>query len=290
MRIFSSSDLHLNVNFHQLENCTRFGIISEFAKYVAQKLIILKADVYIINGDISWIAGDDKIFIEYLKKYFRRTQHHCKILRTLGNHCLSKHYTVDEFLHRDFGKHYLVTNPIITEDFSIYGLNGFFDSTFTSNIFNDNREAVQTTLAKRYFKDEEPVSMDKLDYIVEEQLNLLRKQVENDTNETKILMTHFLPKKEFLSAPINEKLDLKNNFMGSTKVGDFLEEHNFTKCYFGHTHRRDYAKGVNINGITYVSNPLGTFREWKEHKYVGDVQFNIDLMKQQFKKTLMQVM
>ena len=290
VNIFYSSDPHLNVNFNNLENVSNFSCITEFAKYVAKKLQKLEADIYIINGDISWYQLDIKVFLRYLRKHLLLLGSNCKVYRTLGNHCLSKNYTVDEYLNKDLGEDYLVTNPIKLDNVSIYGLNGFFDKSFYDDGFENTEEAVLETVAKRYFKDEVNLTYADLENIIKVQLDKLSEQIKDDNND-KILITHYLPKKEFLAKTVSKRTAYKNSMMGSLKLGDFLEQNNFSKCYFGHTHRREYADGVSINNVEYICNPLGTYDDWKKHKYIQPTQsFCMELLQQQWKKTLIKIL
>lgn len=263
-KIIHTSDIHLN------QNLDAEIITSEITKQAtqhAQYLNEIQATHYIINGDISWVQEQIDLYLTIIKELFNGV-----VRYNLGNHCLSKHLTVDEYINLD-KKDYLPTNPIITDNLVIIGNSGFFDFTY-SHKFTDGKYISDTLMKEvhsRYFKGDE------IDYLElksilprlleksQELLDNIKKSQEFE-NKRLVFVTHYMPRHEFLSSNLTEQTFYKNSFMGSDKIGDFLEENNFDECYFGHTHRR--IPDREINGVRYYCNPVGTIREWKKRKFV----------------------
>lgn len=286
--IYVSSDLHLNLNL-PLRSC--IFDIGLFARKIGGELLRLEADIYIINGDISWDVSEIEYFLNTLKN---RLQNKCQVYVVMGNHDLSKNYTINEFLYGDLFENYLPKSPIELEDKVIFGLNGFSDLSYQENNFSeDYTEQTLATLNKRYFKKDKNFDIKTVDKIIDTQIAQLEKQIQKfDADKERILVTHYIPKKEYLLKATNEKSEAKNIFMGSSKVGEFLEEHQFSRCYFGHTHRRltENETNLHLNGVEYFCNPLGTHRESLKWGYIPkNTEKSLGLYFEQWKKTLIKI-
>lgn len=274
-KIIYTSDIHVNQN---LDNSRLLTEIANTAKLQAEYLNEIKATYYIINGDISWDLGHINLFLNVLKENFNG-----KVLRTLGNHCLSKYLTYDEFINFD-SDDYLPTNPIILDDKIIIGNSGFYDFTY-SHKFADSKYVLNTLMREvqtRYFKNEE-IDYIQLKNLLPELLKNSQKQLDNiNINGRKLIfITHYMPSDKFLSTKKDEKTLYKNAFMGSNKIKEFLDMNNFDECYFGHTHRR--IPETEVDGVLYRCNPVGTLKDWKKCQYVDQ-----DFMTQ-WKSTLLEI-
>lgn len=79
-----------------------------------------------------------------------------------------------------------------------------------------------------------------------------------------ILVTHFVPKEEFI-VHLNGKYQIWNKlnaFLGSRALGELLDQYkNVQQVVFGHTHRR--FADQEINKTIYSCRPLGYYYEWQ---------------------------
>lgn len=258
------------------ETVKNHRLIENFARAQAEVLNRLNSDYYIINGDIAWDLTEIDRYLKTFEKYYKG-----KVLRTLGNHCLSKNYTLEEYLNFD-SKDYLPTNPLVLEDRIIIGNSGFFDLSFRTNYENlagkqRAEETILKEMGERYFKAE--YSMEEIAEILPTMLEKSRKQLrelmsdKNNQGKKIIFITHYLPSDEFLRP--TEKLIgyFKDCFMGSNKIKEFLDSEKVDYCYFGHTHRR--LPETRRNNTVYVCSAIGRLKEWEKWNYK-----NLDLFTQ----------
>lgn len=255
-----TSDLHLNMS---LDNCNE-QTIRAFARHQGEHLNVNNFSYYIINGDISWIAEQVVWFLDELKHSF-----HGQVRRTLGNHCLSTHLTVQEYIHFSTDD-YLPTNPIILSDKIIVGCSGFFDLSFIeryAKLLGNRKTAIERVMIdfnKRYFKEQlvakdvEEILPSMFEQLKLEIMPLLEQHPEKET----IMVTHYLPHETFLAKAVTPKTLSKDPFMGSNKMHQFNQDLGITTCYFGHTHRR--LVPTVLDGIMYQCNPVGTVSDWDD--------------------------
>lgn len=259
MKLLITSDLHLNMNVQEPLDSN----ISFFARQQADYINTKGYTHYIINGDISWFESDIELFLKTLKDNLIN----CKVLRNLGNHCLSKHLTVSEYINFNTDD-YLGSNPIITDKAIVLGTSGFFDLSYTSDNSDEYIDILMEDVNKRYFKKESPLKLTDVEQILPKLLLRVKEQLDsipNKEGKKLIFINHYMPNKEFLVKATDARTLFKNAFMGSDLISKFLEDNCFTECFFGHTHRRLPCKV--INNVTYHCKPFGTIREWTKWDY-----------------------
>lgn len=274
-KVVYSSDIHLNQNILFTD---KEKDIKNLALRQGHYLNKINASHYIINGDITWDFDELNLYLTTLKEKFKG-----EVYRTLGNHCLSKNYSLEEYINFD-SEDYLPTHPIILDDMVIIGNSGFFDFTYSYKFSELSyiNDTLLREVQQRYFKGE-TLSYSELREIVPELLEQSQNIVDEIDFEgkKKVFVTHYMPHKQFLSTKTDERTLYKNAFMGSNKISNFLEKNNFDVCYFGHTHRR--IPQTKINNILYRCNPVGTMKEWEHWGYA-----NLDLY-DQWKSTLLEI-
>lgn len=284
-----SSDIHLNLN---LPEKNRNRHIRKFAVHVADKLNKEKVDYYIINGDISYNLNEVDLFINTIKKFLKRS---CKITTTIGNHENSKHFTLKQYLYDKLSENYLPHEPIITPTRAVFGLNGFSDTSFLENKFA-TKYNIEDTLNERYFIKNNNMSLSDFNSIIDVQLSELEKVMENHKKEIEgkelFLVTHYIPKVELKDSADTVKKEFQNIFGGSIKTGKFLEDNNFSHCYYGHSHKRiereHNKKYIEINGVKYSNSPLSPHYSNVEHGYITedtpkDLDYIIEMFEQSFR-------
>lgn len=281
-KIVYHSDLHLNMNIKGVgfrDNASLKPHIKEIGEYIGKTLNIFNVDIYIINGDIAWDLDLIDYFLDSLRHVFKGI-----VVRTLGNHCLSQNYSLDDYINFNTSD-YLPTNPLEFKDTVIYGNSGFFDFSFreTESLLDRDKEFGMNYVHDRYFT--EKIDFNTLESIVPTLIEQTEKQLVSD--KKKILVTHYMPSKEFLeygteyyfnekirgTEAFKEQLRNINLVNGSVKYQEFLEKQKFDTCFFGHIHYRLGTK--TINGVDYFSKSLGTLAEWTDWGFEQDLYKNI---------------
>lgn len=254
-KIAVTSDNHINILFE--DNFAVDKLIAEQVRHLKSEHITH----LIINGDISWDREQTEYYINHLTQALKGF---CEVSYNMGNHDLSQNYNLVEYFNIN-DKRYLPNNEIVFSDSKqvIIGNDGFFDYNFIQSYLDvDTLDDLNRYTNSRYFKDEEDIHpKDVLGKLLEQAENKLKYYSKNGFDI--IYITHYIPKQEFVLPNSSDKLIFKNAFMGSPLIGELLEKYNVKKCYFGHTHRR---LGSNeLNGITYICNPVGLPKNWVEN-------------------------
>lgn len=254
-KIAVTSDNHINILFE--DNYAVNKLIEEQVQHIKEEQITH----LIINGDISWDKKQTDYYINLLSYNLKGI---CEVSYNIGNHDLSNHYTLEEYLNIE-DKRYLPNNEIVLTESKqvIIGNDGFFDYNFIQSFLDeDTLDDLNRYSNTRYFKNEEDISpKDVLTELLKQAEHKLKYYSENGYDI--IYITHYIPKQEFVLPNSSQDLIFKNAFMGSPVIGELLEKYNVKKCYFGHTHRR---LGSNkLKGITYICNPVGLPKNWVEN-------------------------
>lgn len=285
MKVFTSSDLHLNMYFQKKDIPYYIEMV---AKAIGKNLLEKEADYYIINGDISWSLYHIDLFLDTLTK---ELDGNCELRYVLGNHELSRNFTIKEFLEHDYKGISLSKHPIHLEDKIIYGLDGFSDLTYvTENYGKHDLESCLQEYNKRYFSDEKEITMEDINYVVDEQIKKLEQSIEK-TDKAKILITHYVPREEFVVKAYKYDTEWKNLYMGSKKYKDMVIRNGFSECYFGHTHRRlSLTMDMKLDGTQFYCMPIGTYKHWTEYGYI-DVhnEQTFKLYMKQWEETLLEI-
>lgn len=266
MRIGFTSDIHIDFN-------KRHDFIDAF-KVVVQKL---ELDALVFAGDTSNNFQEALDFYERLKEATS-----IKILATVGNH---DQYDVEltgrkmngiEVQMRSrqnyeaitYNKLYsILINPIVTKNWFITGIGGWYDYSFDANYPNidfvkisKKRSAGFRWLDKFYVDgglDTDVLDLEK----VEESLEELRVSLKDPRAEgkQKCIVTHVLPTK-YLAKPKPDIFATSTDYMGSEKYRELYEELDVSLSISGHSHHR---KAIMLNGIKYVNVSLGYNFQWK---------------------------
>ncbi len=265
MRIGFISDLHIDINRHH----NFITLISELAK---EK----KLDLLVILGDIA----DGAI---YTIKFYRELKEKLKIpFRTLvGNHDIyvpnTKYYTSDQIKKKSRQFYHdldslptsLVHHPIITDNWLITGINGWYDYTFAKN-FSEKRgpQLAHNWISANMWPDQKKINGKQINYNrdkmwVLNQIMAWKKQViKIKIGKRKLVVaSHFLPTKNLIHILHIPFYDHFLYQLGSERYRKAFEENKVSISISGHSHM---PIKIIKNNIKYINVSLGYNFQWSE--------------------------
>lgn len=178
-----------------------------------------------------------------------------------GNH---EYWSIDYFKASEIKHDRYINGKTVNLDNGtiIVGLDGFFDYSFVLDV--ENKWTKNIPKDKDLLNEIGERSFDlKRNRIknYEEVFNLMKSQLISQLEIAKanqidrvILLTHYVPSKDFIIYNNDYTWTSNNAFMGSTKYQELAEAYGIDKVVFGHTHNQ-FNK--IINGVGYHCNPIG---------------------------------
>ena len=256
VRIAFASDLHFDVN--QLDA----------KKLIQQQIDFLnrqEVDYFFVTGDTF---NDFNKTLEYFEQ-FNNLARNTKAYFIAGNHDMVrgvKYYQLEE----PQSKYYLHHKTLLIPDtnFAIVGNNGWYDYSFAKTRLNltdnDYYHFKQT-----YWVDaviDAPLSdrerFDRTLAQIEESIEQV--QAVGQPNRHIILLTHFVPRLEFIKFTDYEKWNISTAMLGGVGLGELIDRYQLDYVDFGHLHIR--TPDTQIGQTTYLHQPLG-YRTKRRHEW-----------------------
>lgn len=268
-KIASLSDLHLDINGVYKNNEGVLAIISACNK--------LNIDVLLLSGDTSQDIKRTSKIVDKLNSSMDTV-----VYFIAGNH---ERY-LNKSTHEDilsFESDSYINNKIVNlpdSNISIVGFNGWYDYSLkddsilmTDFEYHNERPRVWNDPIDPTLGDVEAVTM-----LLEQLKDALSKVPKG--NEV-ILLTHFLPKKEFVvHKPGNFPWNLCNAFMGSSRLGELIDSNSaITNVILGHTHK-DFGSQLLVGNVEYSCRPIGYHQhgEWATDDIYDEVKEKINIL------------
>lgn len=264
MRIGFISDLHIDFN-------RQFDFLKILPEVIADKGL----DVVVFLGDTSTGAQDALRFYDNIAD---RTRAQVRIVP--GNHDMyvenlrrknsaqinkeSSAFHDSILFHR---KYSLMENPIVTKQWYITGICGWFDYGFGRKHSGDNPRKAANNLISRYlWPDQKVIHGGVIDYerdvrLVMKDIRLLQKSFQKEAAKGKkrCVVMHMLPTSDLIrSYPIPFYGKFINQ-LGSERYQYFFEKNDVSLSISGHSHM---PMKIIKNGIRYVNVSLGYTFQW----------------------------
>lgn len=272
IKIGSLSDIHYDINRVDKE------VIKELLVDVCEAN---KLDYLLIAGDLSQSIYTTDDILEDVQDVVKT-----EVYFVAGNHeryqgCLS--FEEIEGFKSD---RYINNKVVEIEDsnYVILGYNGWYDYSFKED---------ESVSDEYIYENKSSIWNDPLDFDYNdvEANDIVIKNLENTLGSIKgkkvIVLTHFIPKKEFvMTKPGNLRWNQGNAFMGSEKFGEMFERFNemkksrITDVIFGHSHK-DFGADNKINNIYYHCRPIGyrVSGEWETHQISDEIRYKLNIIK-----------
>lgn len=245
-KIAFASDIHFDVN--QLD----------YKKYLQDQIDFLnkqEVDFYFVAGDSF---NDFQKSLQYFDE-FNNLARNTKAYFIAGNHDMVRGANfldleapqTEYYLHKK-------TLKILGTNYMVIGNNGWYDYIFakTKLTLTDNE---YLKFKNTFWIDgviDAPISDPERYQLVLEQVEQSFKQVkEENQNEQLILLTHFLPKLDFVKFTENEKWNISTAMLGGIGLGKLIDHYHVSFVDFGHLHIR--FPDQKINNTIYLHQPLG---------------------------------
>lgn len=278
MRVLHISDLHIDVNSRILQ--------IEYKKLEKQildyfKLIKDNFDIIFIVGDISNNMITSIKFLEKLEQKIGK-----KVLFVPGNHDISRDrfFKVSSETMYNFyknSKYNLYDNPYkLTDDLYVVGGLGWYDYSFYIDFLGKEAEKINVnsnlkSVKQTMWYDGKNIDFKKDDIkIFQNEINTYIKHLDNikSLGKNVWLMNHFVPYRQFIEiSKVDSTWNECNGFMGSSKLGELIDEYNNVKYVsFGHTHNR-FGK-VKMDEKYIICNPLGYVGEWETDNILAELK------------------
>lgn len=268
-KIASLSDLHLDINGVYKNNEGVLAIISACNK--------LNIDVLLLSGDTSQDIKRTSKIVEKLNASMDTV-----VYFIAGNHerYLNKS-THDDILV--FSSDYYINNKSINlpdSNITIVGFNGWYDYTLKDSSIIKADESYQNERHK-VWSDPVDFSLNDIDAtkLLIDKFKVVLEDVLPDRDI--ILLTHFIPKKEFVvTKPGNYPWNLCNAYMGSSSVGELIDSEDRIKhVILGHTHK-DFGGNLHLENKNYSCRPIGYCKhgEWETSNIKDEILHKINIL------------
>jgi len=260
MKLLFLSDIHEDNNYTWLH----YSLVTPFLQYLRD----VKPDYAIISGDIAGCSDQVVSFLNQLCEYRN------KILFVPGNHdtWTFKESSWYEYNQLKEQPGCLCSGVKILGNYVVIGDMGWYDYSF--------RHRSVTEFDCEYLKKTlwHDADYNKWEMSDVELCNLMLKKLEDQIQQHQdkkiILVTHFVPWKDFLTLVDQDNIEVTDGYMGSSRMGELIDKYdNIKYIAFGHTHKR-FGK-VEFGNKTIICNPLGYTGGWKyvyaqdEFEHVG---------------------
>lgn len=266
MRIGFISDLHIDVN-------TRY----DFTRLIPEAAQEQGLDILIFVGDTGTGAQECLKFYDEISRRMKT-----KIRVIPGNHDtyvwdlkgktsreISKESTSlgnRLLFHPEYS---LIKNPVITSNWAITGVEGWFDYSFHQKGEKADLDRVSHNLINRYvWPDERFIHGGVIDAQrnirqVEKEITLIKKVFEKEEckGKKKCVVTHMLPTKDLVRRypiPFYSKFI---NQLGSERYRSFYEQSGVKLSVSGHSHM---PMKIRRNGVVYANVSLGYGFQWSD--------------------------
>ncbi|ARU62609.1 hypothetical protein CBW65_17760 [Tumebacillus avium] len=267
LKILSFSDLHVDYNSTELKR--------ELTQEIALCIKEHAPDRVIVAGDM---AGGAERCIRYIEEIQEKSG--VPLSYVPGNHSI--------WATRDNGdswKQYnmlrdhessLIDKPLqLNDEWVLVGDMGWYDYTHglaqktRAEIVKDKNMMWKDSVMARWGMEDEELT--------ELMLNKLRAQFEQFQDKKIVFANHFIPYAEYVPVsqrpdhPMGKVWNAIRPFMGSTKLGDLLDEHAHVEyVIFGHKHWRHSME--ERNGKKIICNPLGYVKEWITDDFATEIR------------------
>lgn len=247
MKIQYASDLHLE--------------FTDNWKFLKQNPIKPVGEILILGGDIVPFPFMDKYldFFNYVSDHFK------EVFWIPGNHEYYR-FEIDKdsrLLNKSFRENvHLVNNISFLKD----GIQFIF-STLWSVISKSNQYYIQKSLNDfhQIALNNRPISVDFYNKICEESQEFICRELENNSSEKKVVVTHHVP--TLYKYPAQYKKDILNEAF-AVELYDLIEKYQPDCWIFGHHHSN--VEDFYIGKTRMTTNQLG-YVKYNEH-----VKFNCD--------------
>ncbi|API71398.1 MULTISPECIES: metallophosphoesterase [Leuconostoc] len=261
MKVAFSSDNHFDLNKINVERAMR-----------AQALYLLNknVNVYVIAGDLF---NDFKQSLAFARNMQDLVKNKLTIRFLAGNHDMGKNVTYEE-LESDIDELYFHNKYIdLTDDIRLIGNNGWYDYSFVGNDYTE--EEIQSFKNSFWYdrRIKQPIT-DK------ERFNINLKQIKDQLlaagNKQTIVVSHFVPREDYIKRfpNGNTRLDIANAFLGSSKIGQIVDQSYTIATITGHLHLHPAPLkfGNNVYYNAAVGYSTERVHEWSSDDFLTEWQ------------------
>lgn len=248
MRIGVISDLH--VDYNKLTYRQIFNKIVESVK-------VNKLEAFFICGDLTNNMEETRNWLESMREELKDINL-CPLFYIAGNH---DEYFGDITVEADS---YINHKVVTINNIDFIGWNGWYDYSYVEDLIKFDPDEYLKHFKEQYWADAHYIHRgctDKEYFEMEYRWlkNTLASLKSKNTNNKKVVLTHFVPSKLGVLFKGDYIWDTCNAFMGSYHTGDLLEEFGVDHVFFGHTHSHFNFSNENKLGTStnYHGVPLG---------------------------------
>jgi Icc-related predicted phosphoesterase len=230
VKLIALSDLHLE---HEQRRA--------YASLVAQDVCLRNASVLLIGGDIGETREQLCAGLRMFSRFPGRR------LMYLGNNDLQTTHSLlttgyDELsqLVEDHGFELLDANPVVIGNVGFVGNCGWYDGSLFET--HDYKPKIEKSLVQQ----ESAVRFQKLQIQCTEQEFLdhciarMTMHIDSIRKERVVLGIHHVPSSDFVLYGASDNYDLRNYWMGSTRLAKLYQHPSIVLGLTGHTHRSDH--------------------------------------------------
>jgi len=248
MKIQYCSDLHLEFNDNSF--------------FLEKHSIIPKADILILAGDITYLRQDfyKHPFFDYMSKNWKQ------VYWVPGNHEFYCGIDVNSY---DFSEPIKIRDNIsLVNNYSVKIDNIQFIFTCLWSKINKKYEKLVENMVSDFeciIIDGKKLTSNSFNQLHNESLNFLTKELKQNNNLKKVIVTHHLPSHEcnhidFISSKINSAF--------VTDLTDFVEKSNAHAWIYGHSHRN--KQDFKIGKTQMLTNQLGYISQNEHNSFKLD--------------------